>query len=169
MCIYQVLHFVSCSNSFIRRRAVPRHCDRAHGHRPVEAAAEMERRFGEHAHAVCSIARCVSKFMCFLLKFIISIHFSNQFFFVFCWQPKGSLQSRFVRGSCIGIINFSKVRFSFYWPMSAPFSKKNCSIPTALEHQYQMGLESLNELLPEIKADLVFRQQQLQARAPFPL
>jgi dynein heavy chain 2 len=31
----------------------------------------------------------------------------------------------------------------------------------ALEHQYQMGLESLNENLPEIKIDLVFRQQKL--------
>ena len=29
----------------------------------------------------------------------------------------------------------------------------------ALEHQYQLGLESLNELLPELRIDLVFRQQ----------
>eukprot|EP00051_Salpingoeca_urceolata_P021875 m.349048 g.349048 ORF g.349048 m.349048 type:complete len:4259 (-) comp19881_c0_seq4:199-12975(-) len=36
----------------------------------------------------------------------------------------------------------------------------------ALEHQYQMGLEGLNELLPEIKVDLVFRQQKLQFRPP---
>lgn len=27
----------------------------------------------------------------------------------------------------------------------------------ALEHQYQMGLEALNENLPEIKVELVFR------------
>lgn len=27
----------------------------------------------------------------------------------------------------------------------------------ALEHQYQMGLESLNENLPEIKIELIFR------------
>ncbi len=32
----------------------------------------------------------------------------------------------------------------------------------ALEHQYQMGLESLHETLPEITVDLVFRQQRLQ-------
>jgi len=32
----------------------------------------------------------------------------------------------------------------------------------ALEHQYQLGLESLSEVMPEIKVDLVFRQQQLQ-------
>lgn len=32
----------------------------------------------------------------------------------------------------------------------------------ALEHQYQMGLEGLNEMLPEIKVDLVFKQQKLQ-------
>ena len=36
----------------------------------------------------------------------------------------------------------------------------------ALEHQYQMGLESLNENLPEIKVDLVFRHQKLQFRPP---
>eukprot|EP00050_Salpingoeca_kvevrii_P020215 m.95860 g.95860 ORF g.95860 m.95860 type:complete len:4292 (+) comp8765_c0_seq1:164-13039(+) len=36
----------------------------------------------------------------------------------------------------------------------------------ALEHQYQMGLEGLNEMLPEIKVDLVFRQQTLQFRPP---
>ncbi|TPX62627.1 hypothetical protein PhCBS80983_g00247 [Powellomyces hirtus] len=37
----------------------------------------------------------------------------------------------------------------------------------ALEHQYQIGLESLNESLPEIKIDLVFKQQKLQLRPPF--
>ncbi|OWF37256.1 Cytoplasmic dynein 2 heavy chain 1 [Mizuhopecten yessoensis] len=37
----------------------------------------------------------------------------------------------------------------------------------ALEHQYQMGLEALNENLPEIKVELTFRQQQLQFRPPF--
>ncbi|XP_022103094.1 cytoplasmic dynein 2 heavy chain 1-like isoform X1 [Acanthaster planci] len=36
----------------------------------------------------------------------------------------------------------------------------------ALEHQYQMGLEALNEHLPEIKVDLTFRQQRLQFRPP---
>jgi dynein heavy chain 2 len=36
----------------------------------------------------------------------------------------------------------------------------------ALEHQYQLGLERLNEHLPEIKVELVFRQQQLQFRPP---
>lgn len=30
----------------------------------------------------------------------------------------------------------------------------------ALEHQYQMGLEALNENLPEIKVELVFRYVQ---------
>ncbi|KAL2914266.1 hypothetical protein HK105_206212 [Polyrhizophydium stewartii] len=37
----------------------------------------------------------------------------------------------------------------------------------ALEHQYQVGLESLNESLPEIKVDLVFKQQKLQFRPPY--
>ena len=37
----------------------------------------------------------------------------------------------------------------------------------ALEHQYQMGLEGLNENLPEIKVELTFRQQKLQFRPPF--
>ncbi|KAM7436007.1 Cytoplasmic dynein 2 heavy chain 1 [Porites harrisoni] len=36
----------------------------------------------------------------------------------------------------------------------------------ALEHQYQMGLEALNENLPEIKVELVFRHQKLQFRPP---
>nr|WAW84826.1 cytoplasmic dynein 2 heavy chain 1 [Halisarca dujardinii] len=36
----------------------------------------------------------------------------------------------------------------------------------ALEHQYQLGLERLNEQLPEFKVELVFRQQQLQFRPP---
>ncbi|XP_074649972.1 cytoplasmic dynein 2 heavy chain 1-like [Tubulanus polymorphus] len=34
----------------------------------------------------------------------------------------------------------------------------------ALEHQYQMGLEGLNENLPEIKVELTYRQQRLQFR-----
>ncbi|RKO94668.1 hypothetical protein BDK51DRAFT_21975 [Blyttiomyces helicus] len=37
----------------------------------------------------------------------------------------------------------------------------------ALEHQYQVGLESLNESLPEIKIDLVFKSQKLQFRPAF--
>ncbi|KAJ8297985.1 hypothetical protein KUTeg_024516 [Tegillarca granosa] len=37
----------------------------------------------------------------------------------------------------------------------------------ALEHQYQMGIEALNENLPEIKVELTYRQQQLQFRPPF--
>ncbi|XP_033632471.1 cytoplasmic dynein 2 heavy chain 1-like isoform X2 [Asterias rubens] len=36
----------------------------------------------------------------------------------------------------------------------------------ALEHQYQMGLEALNENLPEIKVDLTYRQKRLQFRPP---
>ncbi|RDD40688.1 Cytoplasmic dynein 2 heavy chain 1 [Trichoplax sp. H2] len=36
----------------------------------------------------------------------------------------------------------------------------------ALEHQYQLSLESLNENLSEIKVELVFRQQRLQFRPP---
>ncbi|KAG1684369.1 Cytoplasmic dynein 2 heavy chain 1 [Nymphon striatum] len=36
----------------------------------------------------------------------------------------------------------------------------------SLEHQFQLGLETLNEHLPEIKIDLVFRQQKLQFRPP---
>eukprot|EP01135_Chromosphaera_perkinsii_P005308 Nk52_evm1s338 gene=Nk52_evmTU1s338 len=37
----------------------------------------------------------------------------------------------------------------------------------ALEHQYQLGLESLNENLMEIKVELTFRQGRLQFRPPF--
>ncbi|XP_076467409.1 LOW QUALITY PROTEIN: cytoplasmic dynein 2 heavy chain 1-like [Babylonia areolata] len=37
----------------------------------------------------------------------------------------------------------------------------------ALEHQYQMGLEALNENLPEIRVELTYRQQRLQFRPPF--
>ena len=36
----------------------------------------------------------------------------------------------------------------------------------ALEHQYQVGLEALNDHLPEISVELVYRQQQLQFRPP---
>ncbi|KAJ9584167.1 hypothetical protein L9F63_021464, partial [Diploptera punctata] len=36
----------------------------------------------------------------------------------------------------------------------------------ALEHQYQVGLEALNEHLPEIKVELMYRQQKLQFRPP---
>ncbi|TRY75069.1 hypothetical protein TCAL_08574 [Tigriopus californicus] len=35
-----------------------------------------------------------------------------------------------------------------------------------LEHQYQVGLEALNEHLPEIPVDLIYRQQQLQFSPP---
>ncbi|KAJ3042257.1 Cytoplasmic dynein 2 heavy chain 1 [Rhizophlyctis rosea] len=37
----------------------------------------------------------------------------------------------------------------------------------ALEHQYQEGLENLNEALPEITVDLVFKQQKLQFRPAY--
>ncbi|XP_044933442.1 cytoplasmic dynein 2 heavy chain 1 isoform X4 [Mustela putorius furo] len=37
----------------------------------------------------------------------------------------------------------------------------------ALEHQYQMGLEALNENLPEISVDLTYKQGRLQFRPPF--
>jgi dynein heavy chain 2 len=36
----------------------------------------------------------------------------------------------------------------------------------ALEHQYQVGLEALNEYLPEIEVFLTYRQQQLQFQPP---
>jgi dynein heavy chain 2 len=36
----------------------------------------------------------------------------------------------------------------------------------ALEHQYQMGLELLNENLPEITADLVYKNKCLQFKPP---
>ena len=36
----------------------------------------------------------------------------------------------------------------------------------ALEHQYQMGLEALNENLPEIKVELVFRLVDFQNLKP---
>ncbi|NWH43496.1 DYHC2 protein, partial [Fregata magnificens] len=43
----------------------------------------------------------------------------------------------------------------------------NHQLYKALEHQYQIGLEALNENLPEINIDLTFKQGQLQFRPPF--
>jgi dynein heavy chain 2 len=37
----------------------------------------------------------------------------------------------------------------------------------AVESQYRFGLESMNELLPEIKVDVVYKHQRLQFRPPF--
>ncbi|ROT63098.1 hypothetical protein C7M84_019029 [Penaeus vannamei] len=36
----------------------------------------------------------------------------------------------------------------------------------ALEHQYQLGIEALNQHLPEFKVELTYRQQRLQFRPP---
>uniref|UniRef100_A0A8C2M1K4 Cytoplasmic dynein 2 heavy chain 1 n=1 Tax=Cricetulus griseus TaxID=10029 RepID=A0A8C2M1K4_CRIGR len=43
----------------------------------------------------------------------------------------------------------------------------NHQLYKALEHQYQMGLEALNENLPEINVDLTYKQGRLQFRPPF--
>ncbi|NXV90779.1 DYHC2 protein, partial [Calonectris borealis] len=43
----------------------------------------------------------------------------------------------------------------------------NHQLYKALEHQYQMGLEALDENLPEINIDLTFKQGRLQFRPPF--
>nr|KAF6324413.1 dynein cytoplasmic 2 heavy chain 1 [Myotis myotis] len=43
----------------------------------------------------------------------------------------------------------------------------NHQLYKALEHQYQMGLEALNENLPEINIDLLYKQGRLQFRPPF--
>lgn len=43
----------------------------------------------------------------------------------------------------------------------------NYQLYKSLEHQYQMGLESLNESLPEIQCDLVFRNKNLELRPTF--
>lgn len=43
----------------------------------------------------------------------------------------------------------------------------NYQLYKALEHQYQMGLESLNESLPEFSAQLVYRNGQLEFRPTF--
>ena len=43
----------------------------------------------------------------------------------------------------------------------------NYQLYKSLEHQYQMGLESLNESLPEIQCDLVFRNKSLELRPTF--
>lgn len=43
----------------------------------------------------------------------------------------------------------------------------NYQLYKSLEHQYQMGLESLNESLPEIRCDLVFRNKNLELRPTF--
>ncbi len=37
----------------------------------------------------------------------------------------------------------------------------------ALEYQYKLGLESLNENLTEFHVELIYKQQQLQFRPPF--
>lgn len=36
----------------------------------------------------------------------------------------------------------------------------------ALDYQYQLGLEALNQHLPEMKVELVYRQQKLQYHPP---
>uniref|UniRef100_A0A803SUA0 Dynein cytoplasmic 2 heavy chain 1 n=1 Tax=Anolis carolinensis TaxID=28377 RepID=A0A803SUA0_ANOCA len=43
----------------------------------------------------------------------------------------------------------------------------NYQLYKALEHQYQMGLEALNENLPEINIDLTYKQGRLQFKPPF--
>uniref|UniRef100_F7FIP1 Dynein cytoplasmic 2 heavy chain 1 n=1 Tax=Monodelphis domestica TaxID=13616 RepID=F7FIP1_MONDO len=43
----------------------------------------------------------------------------------------------------------------------------NHQLYKALEHQYQMGLEALNENLPEINIDLTYKQGRLQFKPPF--
>lgn len=43
----------------------------------------------------------------------------------------------------------------------------NYQLYKALEFQYRMGLESLNENLPEISADLIFRNQKMELRPAF--
>ncbi|XP_030099868.1 cytoplasmic dynein 2 heavy chain 1 isoform X1 [Mus musculus] len=43
----------------------------------------------------------------------------------------------------------------------------NHQLYKALEHQYQVGLEALNENLPEINVDLTYKQGRLQFRPPF--
>ncbi|KAL4829789.1 hypothetical protein H8958_009079 [Nasalis larvatus] len=43
----------------------------------------------------------------------------------------------------------------------------NHQLYKALEHQYQMGLEALNENLPEINIDLTYKQGRLQFMPPF--
>jgi len=43
----------------------------------------------------------------------------------------------------------------------------NYQLYKALEFQYRMGLESLNENLPEIQADLIFRNQKMEFRPAF--
>ncbi|XP_029458286.1 cytoplasmic dynein 2 heavy chain 1 [Rhinatrema bivittatum] len=42
----------------------------------------------------------------------------------------------------------------------------NHQLYKALEHQYQMGLEALNENLPEINIDIIFKQGRLQFKPP---
>ncbi|KAJ3330553.1 Cytoplasmic dynein 2 heavy chain 1, partial [Blyttiomyces sp. JEL0837] len=43
----------------------------------------------------------------------------------------------------------------------------DCQLYKALEFQYRVSLENLNENLPEIKVDLIFQQQKLQFRPAF--
>uniref|UniRef100_A0A8D0H431 Cytoplasmic dynein 2 heavy chain 1 n=1 Tax=Sphenodon punctatus TaxID=8508 RepID=A0A8D0H431_SPHPU len=43
----------------------------------------------------------------------------------------------------------------------------NHQLYKALEHQYQIGLEALNENLPEINIDLTYKQGRLQFKPPF--
>ena len=43
----------------------------------------------------------------------------------------------------------------------------NYQLYKALEFQYRMGLESLNENLSEIQADLIFKNHKIEFRPPF--
>ena len=43
----------------------------------------------------------------------------------------------------------------------------NYNLYKALEYQYRMGLETLNESLPEISADMVYRNKTLEFRPTF--
>ncbi|XP_075448514.1 cytoplasmic dynein 2 heavy chain 1 isoform X2 [Ascaphus truei] len=64
---------------------------------------------------------------------------------------------------------FSNLEYQGFRPsdMKAWRQHWNHQLYKALEHQYQMGLEALNENLPEINIDLTFKQGRLQFKPPY--
>src|SRR5690606_19273595 len=62
---------------------------------------------------------------------------------------------------------FQQLEREGYQRMEAWKTHWDYQIYKALEHQYQKGLEGINENLPEIRVNLVFKERQLQFSPPF--
>ncbi|XP_039269307.2 cytoplasmic dynein 2 heavy chain 1-like [Styela clava] len=79
-------------------------------------------------------------------------------------QPKWKESLSEMRRSIGDIQQKNNINPSSMKPWKAHWNRQ---LYKALEHQYQMGLEALNQNLPEFKVDLVFRQEMLQFKPPF--